>query len=357
MKLTEATATSSDFIHVTYAEPHIGRTRQILKTHPELKKLFGNEPTSFFWILGIVALQTVLAYALRSQPFWLVLLTSYVIGAVANHSLFVLIHEATHNLIFRNSNLNRLSGILANFPICFPAAISFRKYHLIHHRYQGDMELDADLPGPKESKFIGNSSVLKTIWISFFFVVYGLLRPTRLSRVKLWDAWTVFNFGVEIGYLALIFSVGGAYGLLYLFLSSCFAIGLHPLGARWVQEHFVIKPNQETYSYYGPFNKLMFNVGFHNEHHDLMMVPWSRLPLVRAGAPEFYDSLYSHRSYFRLLALFLFDPKVGLHSRVVRPSKNKQPRMNAELAESNAAAGLYGGVLPTEAQATPAEMA
>ena len=79
-----------------------------------------------------------------------------------------------------------------------------------------------------------------------------------------------------------------------------------------------MRVGQETYSYYGPWNRVAFNVGYHNEHHDLMTVPWSRLPRIRAIAPEFYENLYAHRSWTKLLFRFLFDPELTLHSRVVR---------------------------------------
>ena len=94
----------------------------------------------------------------------------------------------------------------------------------------------------------------------------------------------------------------------YLVVSTVFAIGLHPLGARWIQEHFALAPGQETYSYYGPLNKVSFNVGYHNEHHDIVTIPWSRLPQVRRIAPEFYDGLHAYTSWTALLVRFLRDP-------------------------------------------------
>jgi fatty acid desaturase len=75
-----------------------------------------------------------------------------------------------------------------------------------------------------------------------------------------------------------------------LVASFFFSVGLHPLGARWIQEHYLTKGEQETYSYYGVFNKVAFNVGYHNEHHDFPSVPWNKLPQIRkecAGLLQF----------------------------------------------------------------------
>ena len=78
---------------------------------------------------------------------------------------------------------------------------------------------------------------------------------------------------------------------------------------------------QETYSYYGPLNTIAFNVGYHNEHHDLPSVPWNRLPELRKRAPEFYNTLKAHRSWTLLFFRFLFDPSITLHSRMLRADR------------------------------------
>ena len=149
--------------------------------------------------------------------------------------------------------------------------------------------------------------------------VTGTLRPRRLTRVPFLDRWTIANVAVQAVAAAGFIAIAGWDPLKYLLASSVLAIGLHPLGARWIQEHYVFTPGQETYSYYGPLNRVAFNVGYHNEHHDLITIPWSRLPTVRRIAPEFYERLDAHLSWTKLLFAFIRDRHVSLFSRVVRP--------------------------------------
>jgi len=120
--------------------------------------------------------------------------------------------------------------------------------------------------------------------------------------------------------LAIIFLLGPS-AFLYLFISTIFGLGLHPLGARWIQEHYVVSPPQETYSYYGFLNNVTFNIGYHNEHHDFPGIPWSRLPKLRKMASEYYDTLYYHKSWVRLLGTFFTDSTLTLFSRIEREPK------------------------------------
>jgi sphingolipid delta-4 desaturase len=98
-------------------------------------------------------------------------------------------------------------------------------------------------------------------------------------------------------------------------------VGLHPLGGRWIQEHYLTDSPQETYSYYGPLNKLAFNVGYHNEHHDFSYIPWNKLPEIKRIAPEYYETLTYHTSWSSLVWKFLSDPEISLFSRVIRENK------------------------------------
>jgi sphingolipid 4-desaturase/C4-monooxygenase len=308
---------TTDFQHSHLPEPHGARAKAILTTHPEVRALFGPNAWSFAVIVAVVAFQFAMAFALREQPVWLVGVVAWCAGAFASHAMYVMIHEAAHNLIFRRRYANQLAAVLADCCNVIPAAISFRGYHLKHHAYQGVLELDADLASPWEAKLVGNSSLMKALWM-LFYPVFMILRPQRVRTVNLLTRWTALNWMAVLAADGLVLMFMGPAALLYLALSFLFSIGLHPLGARWIQEHYLIVPDQETYSYYGPLNRLAFNVGYHNEHHDFPAVAWNRLPRVKALAPEIYDNLVAHASWTRLWLKFIFDKRLSLYSRTVR---------------------------------------
>ncbi|MEQ1875373.1 MAG: fatty acid desaturase [Bdellovibrionia bacterium] len=312
-----------EFRKVDYPEPHVQRAREILRAHPEVRELFGPTPSTAFFVFGLVGLQIAGAWLLRDSPWWAILIAAYSIGALACHGLWALIHDCTHNLAFRGNRANSWLQIIANLPHLLPSAMSFRKYHLLHHKYQGDLDLDADLAAPFEVRFAGTSAPRKALWLLFYFV-FQSVRIGFLKKIPLVDRWIFLNFLVGIPFVGLMFYFTGPGGLAYLFLSSIFSIGLHPVGARWIQEHFMVHPVQETYSYYGVLNFTAFNVGYHNEHHDFVSVPWSRLPKLKAAAPEFYDGLVHHKSWTKLLLRFIFDPNLHLRSRTIREATSAE---------------------------------
>ena len=248
---------------------------------------------------------------------WVALLVAYLFGAFANHCAYVIIHDAAHNLIFQSKNWNRLIAILADLPNLGPGAMGFRVYHLKHHAHQGDYEVDVDLPNRWEARLVGNVWYRKALWL-MLFPLLQLTRPPRVKTYTMWSGWLFLNVACALAYDAAILYFCGGAGLFYLALSFFFSIGLHPLGARWIQEHFTQDGEQETFSYYGPINLVALNVGYHNEHHDLPSIPWNNLPKLRALAPEFYNTLKSHPSWTRLLLQFLFDPRYTVFSRVER---------------------------------------
>ena len=70
--------------------------------------------------------------------------------------------------------------------------------------------------------------------------------------------------------------------------------------------------------YYGILNKVTFNVGYHNEHHDFPNVPGSLLPKVREYAPEYYNTLPHHTSWVKVIFDYITDPAIGPYARLKR---------------------------------------
>ena len=280
----------------------------------------GRNPNTFFYSVAIVVFQLVVAISLASQPWWVALLAAYLVGAFANHALFVLIHEFTHNMVFKSRVYNLWGGIMCDLPNAFPSSVSFRKYHLKHHAFQGHYDIDADLPSRWEAKLMGSNFLGKSLWL-LFFPIFQALRPPRLKEITFASKWVWINILTVLAFDLAIYLTLGPVPLVYFMASFFFSVGLHPLGARWIQEHFLVAPPQETYSYYGPLNKLAFNVGYHNEHHDFSYVPWNNLPKIRAIAPEYYDTLVYHKSWTGLLLKWIFDKELSLFSRVLRKDR------------------------------------
>jgi sphingolipid delta-4 desaturase len=227
------------------------------------------------------------------------------------------IHETTHNLVFPTSAQNIVLALFANVPMVLPVAMTFRRYHPTHHAQLGVRGRDTDLPHPLEVRFIGRSRALKAVWWFFYAFVY-VARAATFTSAPNRREW--LNFALVVGVDAAIVATMGSGALLYLFLSTVFAHGLHPVAAHFIHEHYIFSPGQETYSYYGPLNAVTFNVGYHVEHHDFPNVPGWQLPRLHRLAREHYAPLISHRSWTHLLWKFISDGSLGFGSRIIRKS-------------------------------------
>lgn len=307
----------TDFEWVYTEEPHASRRKLILEKYPQIKKLFGYDP-KFKYVAGSMVLTQILMLFLIKDCSWPALfLIAYCFGGILNHSLMLAVHEISHNLAFGHSRpmANRIMGFICNLPIGLPMSISFRKYHLEHHRYQGDEAIDTDIPTLLEAKLFC-TTFGKFLWVClqpFFYIFRPLIinpkPPTNMELINtiiqlIFDGIVVYFFGWK--------------ALAYLLIGSILAMGLHPVAGHFISEHYMFAKGFETYSYYGPLNWITFNVGYHNEHHDFPAVPGSRLPEVKRIAPEFYDSMPQHTSWVRVLYDFIMDPAVGPYARVKR---------------------------------------
>jgi len=213
--------------------------------------------------------------------------------------------------------MNQLGAIVANLPQAVPSSIAFGRYHRDHHTYMGVPSYDPDLPTKFEIDFLNNP--LKKIAFIFLMPLFYSLRP-YFVRPKKPVPIEVFNVVSVFICNYTVYQYYGLSGLLYLFLGTFIGLGINPLAAHIIAEHYEFVKGQETYSYYGSANLVNLNMGYHVEHHDFPMMPWCNLPKLRMIAPEFYENIPCYTSYLKLWRKYIFDHTMGAWSRIGRVS-------------------------------------
>ncbi|KAJ6633568.1 Sphingolipid delta(4)-desaturase DES1 [Pseudolycoriella hygida] len=317
------TVTREDFEWTTTDEPHASRRKIILAKCPQIKQLYGHDPIFKYVCTALVLTQFVMLFVMKGQSWPITILVAYCFGGVLNHSLLLALHEIAHNQAFGHVRPlhNRLFGLFCNLPVGIPASISFKIYHLEHHRYQGIDGVDVDIPSQLEVKLFRNTFG-KFCWVClqpFFYALRPIfVNPKPMTRLQL------INIVIQMTFNAAVVHFFGWRVLWYLILSSLLSTGLHPLAGHFISEHYLFAKGFETYSYYGPLNLLTFNVGYHNEHHDFPAVAGRRLPEVKRIAAEFYDNLPQHTSWCRVIYDFIMDPAIGPYARCKRKQKGLQ---------------------------------
>lgn len=302
----------------------------MLAKYPQIRELYGYDPNTKYWAVFSVLLQLITAfYVARSNLSWpAVVLLAWVWGGTINHSLFLAVHELSHDLLFKSSTLNSYFGLFVNIVLTVPLSHGFKKYHMIHHRYQGLDGVDPDLPIDWEGKIFRNP-LAKFAFILMQPLIYIfrplISYPSKITTMDLisYAAIIATNYGI-------LEFIGGR-ALVYLFLCTLLGSGVHPLAGHFIAEHYVWTPGFETFSYYGPINYLVYNVGYHNEHHDFPRIPGSRLPQLHKIAPEYYTDkkIGKLSSWPGVMWRFIFDPEVTPFSRVKRAEIQYAPALDA----------------------------
>lgn len=316
----------TSFAEVGTDEPHQSRRKAILTKHPEILKLYGPDIRLLYVMTCVMIVQVGLAvYATRIDSGFAWLFLCWSIGGTLTHWLSLGNHELSHNLAFKKTIHNEILGMISNCAQGIPSSITFKKYHLEHHYYQGVDDVDMDIPTHWEGD-VFNTTIRKVFWVilqpAFYAIRPLIVRPKPLCvksivntvSTLLFDFIFAYTFGVK----ALLFNV----------LGTLLGMGIHPVAGHFISEHYIFFEGQETYSYYGLLNLVTFNVGYHNEHHDFPRISGFKLPLVRKIAPEFYENLHSYLSWSAVIYDYIFRIDVGPYSRARRPDRANVSRNN-----------------------------
>lgn len=251
--------------------------------YPAIKDLMRPDPQLKWTVTGLVLAQLLACWLVRGLAWRWLFFWAYAFGGCVNHSLTLAIHDISHNTAFGTSQPahNRWFAIFANLPVGVPYAASFKKYHVDHHRYLGGDGLDVDIPTRLEG-WLFCTPARKLLWLvlqPFFYSLRPLcVHPKAVTRME------VLNTLVQLLFDAAVLALWGVKPVVYLLASSLLGLGLHPISGHFVAEHYMFLKGHETYSYYGPLNRITFNVGYHVEHHDFPSIPGCNLPLVCAGS-------------------------------------------------------------------------
>uniref|UniRef100_A0A6B2LB37 Fatty acid desaturase domain-containing protein n=1 Tax=Arcella intermedia TaxID=1963864 RepID=A0A6B2LB37_9EUKA len=292
----------------------------MLEKYPQIKMLYGPDSVSWMKVALCFVLQIAACYFVRDMGVVGFLVLAWAWGGTINHSLMLAIHELSHDLMFHESWKNLWFGIFTSLPLSLPISIGFKKYHRIHHSKQGWAGVDPDLPTFWEGRTF--QSVPMKILFMFFQPFFYVGRPIVVFPMPM-QTEEYYAWAVQIAFDITILHFFGGKALLYLLIGTLLGCGLHPLAAHFVGEHYAWDPRYETYSYYGPLNLLVYNVGWHNEHHDFPQIPGSRLPELHKIAPEFYKDIGVHSSWPMVIWRFITDPTITPFSRVLRKPTKK----------------------------------
>eukprot|EP00123_Amoebidium_parasiticum_P001603 comp12732_c0_seq1/m.7847 comp12732_c0_seq1/g.7847 ORF comp12732_c0_seq1/g.7847 comp12732_c0_seq1/m.7847 type:complete len:338 (-) comp12732_c0_seq1:528-1541(-) len=316
-----------EFHWVGSDEPHASRRKEILAKYPQIRDLYGPDIRLLPCVVGLVLLQWWLASMAPQWPSWVFWFVAYSLGGTITHALSLANHELSHCLCFNTTLPNEMLGLFANLGQGLPSSITFKKYHLVHHIYQGHEGMDTDLPTEWEGA-VFNTTLRKVLWC-FLQPVFYAIRPLVVAPKPL-RPMEFLNLLTVVAFNCFMAQRYGGWSVVYLCASTLLGMGLHPVAGHFIAEHYEFVRGQETYSYYGPLNWVCFNVGYHNEHHDFPKVSGFRLPEVKAIAPEYYDhrwkssegkGLVIHDSWVKVIYMYITDPSISPFTRVKRDLK------------------------------------
>lgn len=253
------------------------------------------------------------------------------VGGLCAFALQALNHELSHAVLWVGhasvGSAERWLAWVFGLAICASgaslchvpwAAYYFGGGHGRHHRWAGSqMDVDGDalfyLWNPPLTGVVGRftwisvaAAMVPVAYIASL-ISFAIVHPAaNISEIRL----ILLHICMSIKACYVV----GRTGAFYLWLSSCFSMGmfLHPLAGFWILQHLCVGGVQPTVSYVGSklWNWLTLNELLHVEHHDLSRLSWRHLPRLKELAPELYDGLYHESSVSGLLLSWLRGEKL-----------------------------------------------
>ncbi len=192
-------------IHINWFAFHVCRKQEILKKHPSLKQYMGIDPATKFKVVFWVGFQLLSLHLLQGAPWYTWLFCCYTISGSINHMMTLAMHELSHNLGAKGVTPNRFLAILANLPMGVPAAAIFKRYHMEHHKFQGEGVVDVDSIPTKIEGWFFHSTPRKVLWCflqPFFYSLHPLaVNPKEPTKWEFINIACIIVFDLTISYV------------------------------------------------------------------------------------------------------------------------------------------------------------
>jgi sphingolipid delta-4 desaturase len=312
------------------ARRHIQLRQLLLKTHPAAAALAGPDHRGLYGALAILGLHWTVCWCLAGTNLLVVFLAAFFVGQVMIHAAGALLHETAHRLVFRGRRAKLgfdllLEAILTSFSL----QLTYQHEHVsLHHPFLGDYERDYEYEDNcrylARRRFRAEHPLLEKLMVAgqlavallplgflvsdrIFLPLYrratgravrdarrhmASSQPSKGERALFMavSAASLIFLWLAFGWLAVLYQVWS----LSIFRGKA---GVFNLGQS-LAEHPGDDAGNPTRSQYGRLNLILFNTGYHHEHHTFPLVPWTRLPRLTAMAPEIFDQ-EEKRSYAR----------------------------------------------------------
>lgn len=312
------------------ARQHRDRRLAILKDHPELRELSGPNPWSLLCLAGLVALHIATAWLVRDGGVWWVFAVAFCWGQLLLHAGGALVHDAAHSLILGGSRGQLVVDLL--FDTLLTSFGHHKTYQLdhtySHHPCLGDYERDYEhrdvcrVLGRRELRRDRPAIHGSLLALHLFLDIlpFGFVKSNdliahlekRALPVSVRDParnvpgppvprrLSLACSAVSLATLAAVGWALGPWALLYWVWSLSIFQGHWAISnmGQIISEHPDGNLGVPTRSTYGPWNWLLFNTGYHDEHHTFPGVPWNRLPELHAAAPEMFTAVGEHGYFY-----------------------------------------------------------
>jgi fatty acid desaturase len=287
--------------------------RQVIRALHEIRPAWN-------WVVVLYpAVWFFAAVVSQSFPSLPVRLLGYVVIGICIHAMAVLVHEGSHNSIFRSRTLDRWVGFLLGVPVLVSYS-AYRTLHGYHHRYTRDADDPDEFLNVTKNRTA--LSALFYSWLVFGTPIYLIhVAVTAFKRGTPRERW---DCGVEYSLLTVIAAFVvflcvryDGWGVLLHVWALPMMIAMLFGNVRSWAEHQMTQPGHpltqtRTVLSNRCVSFLMCNLNYHLEHHLCPGVPWYNLPRLHEMLKDEYRRAGSfvYRSYLR----FLWDAvRVGVH--------------------------------------------